>query len=67
MDSCWENGDRWKYLDIVEVVASGILKPDTAIRVSKEIEDDFNHGLLFGERNGVLAGGFHSNISDEVS
>ena len=52
MDSCWENGDRWKYLDIGEVVASGILKPDTAIRVSKEIEDDFNHGLLFGERNG---------------
>ena len=66
-NSRWENGDSWMYLDIDEVVASGILKPATAIRVSKDIEDDFNQGLLFGERDGVLAGGFHSNNSVEVS
>ena len=66
-NSRWETGDDWMHLNISEAVECGILKPATTVRVSKEFEDDFNQGLLFGERDGILAGGFQVNVSAEIS
>ena len=52
-ESSWENGDSWMNYEIDEAVTHGILKPTTTLRVSKLIEDDFNQGLLFGEKDSV--------------
>ena len=52
---------------IDEAVSSGILKLATTLRVSKEIEDEFKQGLVFGDRDEVLAGGFIANPTTNVS
>ena len=41
-NSRWETGEPWMNLDIPEAVSSGILKPALELRVSEEIEKDFN-------------------------
>ena len=54
-------------LDIDEAVETGILKPATSLRVTKDIEDEFNQGLMFGDRDDVIAGGFNANVASTVS
>jgi hypothetical protein len=54
-------------LDIEEVVNSGILKPATSLRVTKDIEDEFKEGLMFGDKDDVLAGGFNVNVVNTTS
>ena len=66
-ESRWENGDQWMNLDIDVAVGRGVLKPATSLRVSKEIEDDFKKGLLFGDKDEILTGGFTANVSSKVS
>lgn len=55
-DSRWENGDPWMTLEIQEAVNRGVLKPETSLRASKDIEesdvDDFKKGLMFGGTDG---------------
>ena len=68
--SRWENGDSWMTLEIKEAVNMGILKPATALRVSKDIDgddiDDYKRGLMFGGRDEVTAG-FPAHIKVGVS
>ena len=52
-DSRWENGDPWMTMEISEAVNQKILKPATELRVSKEIENDFNEGLVFGNQDEI--------------
>ena len=66
-ESRWENGDLWMQGDISDAVESGILKPATSLRVSKDIENEFKEGLMFGDRDEVLAGCCNSNIPGKVS
>ena len=66
-DSRWENGDQWMRLEIEEAVRNGVLKLATSLRVSKEIEDDFKQGLMFGDRDEVVTGGFTVNVGNKVS
>ena len=63
-DSRWENGDYWMHDDVENAVSSGILKPATSLRVSKDIEDDFNQGLIFGDKDDIISGGFQANVSE---
>ena len=63
----WENGDAWMRMNIEDAVNSGVLKPATSLRVSKELEDEFKKGLVFGDRDEVLSGGFNANIATNVS
>ena len=68
--SRWENGDSWMTLEIKEAVNMGILKPATALRVSKDIDgddiDDYKRGLMFGGRDDVTAG-FPAQVEVGVS
>ena len=56
-DSRWENGDPWMLLDITEAVSKGFIKPASELRVSKEMENEFNEGLVFGDRDELLTRG----------
>ena len=53
--------------EISDAVESGVLKPATSLRVSKDMENEFKEGLMFGDRDEVLAGCCNSNISGKVS
>ena len=50
-DSKWECGERWMNLDITDAVNQGFIKPASDIRMSKELEDDYKDGLVFGDRD----------------
>ena len=54
-------------LDISEAVSRGILKPATELRVSKEIEGDFNDGLMYGDRDEVLTRGHLSTSANVIT
>ena len=56
-NSRWESGEPWMNLDIAEAVSSGILKPALELRVSEEIEKDFNEGLIFGDKEDIITRG----------
>ena len=56
-DSRWETGDSWMKLDISDAVAAGILKPALELRVSQDIENDFNEGLVFGDKDDIISRG----------
>ena len=60
-ESRWENGDYWMTGDISCAVDSGILTPVDDIRISNDDEDDFNKGLVFGDRDEVLTRGHTSS------
>ena len=49
--SRWECGDAWMKLSIKDAVSCGVLTPALDLRVSKDIETDFNEGLIFGDRD----------------
>ena len=66
-ESRWENGDLWMQGEISDAIESGVLKPATSLRVSKDMENEFKEGLMFGDRDEVLAGCCNSNISGKVS
>ena len=66
-ESRWENGDSWMHHNIEDAVSIGILKPATSLRVSKEIENDFNQGLLFGDRDEIVMGGFKATSELRVN
>ena len=40
--------------DIEDAVEAGILKSATSLRVTKDIENDFKQGLVFGDKDEVL-------------
>ena len=56
-DSRWENGDSWMKLDIADAVDTGVLKPASELRVSKDIEKEFNDGLRFGDKDDLVTSG----------
>ena len=56
-DSRWENGDPWMKMDIEDAVSKGFIKPASELRVSKEMEDDFNKGLIFRDHDEILTRG----------
>ena len=49
--------------NIEEAVKSGVLKQATTLRVSKEIEDEFKQGLVFGDKDEILSGGFNTTLA----
>ena len=38
-------------LDINDAVSQGFIKPASEIRISKELEEDYKDGLVFGDRD----------------
>ena len=56
-ESRWENGDEWMTKDISFAVQSGILTSVTDIRIADNDEEDFNKGLVFGDREEILTRG----------
>ena len=65
--SRWETGDSWMNLDIEEAVSRGYIKPATKIRVSKDLEEDFKEGLIFGDTDEVLTRGHTVSAVNTVS
>ena len=66
-DSRWENGDTWMGLDIQEAVSQGFIKPVSELRVSQEIENEFNEGLIYGDREELLTRGHPAHQVNIVS
>ena len=64
-DSRWENGDPWMKMDIEDAVSKGFIKPASELRVSKEMEDDFNKGLIFRDHDEILTRG-HPTITANI-
>ena len=66
-NSRWENGDPWMNGDISSAVEAGILKPATSLRVTKDIEDEYKRGFVFGDKDEVLFGGdYFAGITDRT-
>ena len=53
-DSKWECGEDWMNLDIENAVSQGFIKPVSELRLSKEFEDEYKEGLVFGDRDEVF-------------
>ena len=66
-DSRWENGDAWMRLDLGDAVSQGFIKPVSDIRVTKDIEEEFNEGLVFGDREELLTRNNPAQIVNVVS
>ena len=49
-NSKWECGERWMTMDIGEAVKAGFIKPASELRISKEQENEYREGLVFGDR-----------------
>ena len=65
-DSRWENGDAWMRWDISLCVSEGILLPAADLRVNKDEEEDFNMGLVFGDRDEILTRGHITNQTSKL-
>ena len=66
-DSRWENGDPWMKMEIAKAVTKGFIRPASELRVSKDIEEDFNEGLMFSDRDEVLTRGHPAKTVHIVS
>ena len=56
-DSRWEQGDQWMKLDLVEVIAQGLIKPAAKLRMKPEQEDEYKKGLLYEKVPEILTRG----------
>ena len=50
-NSKWECGAQWMNLEITEAVKKGFIKPASELRMTKELENEFKEGLVFGDRD----------------
>ena len=54
-------------MDISVAVSEGYLKPAIDLKVTNDMEEDFNQGLMFGDRNEVLTRGHTAKNLKPVS
>ena len=65
-DSTWENGESWMQLDLADAVSQGFITPVSELRITKEIEEDYNGGIVFGESDALLDSFQCINTSSET-
>ena len=65
--SRWENGDPWMTLPISQAVKEGVLKAATELRVSKDMESDYNDGLIFKDQEDIFSRGHFAECAAAVS
>ena len=54
-------------MDLKEVISCGILTPALDLRISKEIQSDFNDGLIFGDRDDPFTRGHTAQSAHVIS